>query len=152
MTDHQCVGVDAGRQRRDGSFSGNVVRAARSRRVRAGVVIACDGINSAIRKHFYPDDAVAFSGINTWRGVTRRKPILDGRTYLRIGSILTGKIVIYPIIDDVDGDGQPADQLDGRDQAGHVRRRTTGTSPADLDDFFPHLCRTGGSTGSTSPA
>jgi 2-polyprenyl-6-methoxyphenol hydroxylase-like FAD-dependent oxidoreductase len=68
-------------------------------------VIACDGINSAIRKLFYPDDDVAFSGINTWRGVTRRKPIFGGRSYLRIGSILTGKIVIYPIIDNVDGDG-----------------------------------------------
>jgi 2-polyprenyl-6-methoxyphenol hydroxylase-like FAD-dependent oxidoreductase len=69
------------------------------------LVIACDGVNSTIRKQFYPDDAVAFTGINTWRGVTRRKPILDGRTYLRIGSIFTGKIVIYPIIDDVDGAG-----------------------------------------------
>jgi hypothetical protein len=37
--------------------------------------------------------------------VTRRKPILTGRSYMRVGSILTGKIVIYPIIDNVDGDG-----------------------------------------------
>src|SRR5476649_279358 len=67
--------------------------------VRADVVIACDGINSALRKQFYPNDKVAFAGINTWRGVTRRKPILGGRSYMRIGSILTGKIVIYPIVD-----------------------------------------------------
>src|SRR5918998_1498397 len=53
----------------------------------------------------YPEDAVAFAGINTWRGVTRRKPILTGRSYIRVGSILTGKIVIYPIVDDVDGEG-----------------------------------------------
>jgi 5-methylphenazine-1-carboxylate 1-monooxygenase len=63
--------------------------------VRADVVIACDGINSAVRKQFYPDDKIAFSGINTWRGVTRRKPIFGGRTYMRVGSILTGKMVIY---------------------------------------------------------
>lgn len=75
---------------------------------RAGIVLACDGINSAVRRHFYPDEQVAFTGINTWRGVTRRKPILDGRTYMRIGSIRTGKIVVYPIIDDIDGSG---DQL-----------------------------------------
>jgi 2-polyprenyl-6-methoxyphenol hydroxylase-like FAD-dependent oxidoreductase len=49
---------------------------------------------------------VVFSGINTWRGVTRRAPILDGRTYMRIGSILTAKIVIYPVIDDIDGEGR----------------------------------------------
>jgi len=36
--------------------------------VRASAVIACDGINSAIRKQFVPDDRVAFAGINTWRG------------------------------------------------------------------------------------
>jgi hypothetical protein len=37
--------------------------------------------------------------------VTRRKPILGGRSYLRIGTVDTGKIVIYPIVDDVDGAG-----------------------------------------------
>jgi 5-methylphenazine-1-carboxylate 1-monooxygenase len=73
--------------------------------LRSEVAIGCDGVNSATRKVFYPDDRVVFTGINTWRGVTRRKPILDGRTYLRIGSIRTGKMVIYPIADDVDGEG-----------------------------------------------
>jgi hypothetical protein len=33
------------------------------------------------------------------------RPILDGRTYLRVGSIRTGKMVIYPIADNVDGQG-----------------------------------------------
>jgi 5-methylphenazine-1-carboxylate 1-monooxygenase len=66
-------------------------------------VIACDGMNFVIRKQFYPDDEVAFAGINSRRGVTRRKPIPTGRSYIRVGSILTGKIVIYPIVDQVDG-------------------------------------------------
>ena len=65
--------------------------------------MACDGVNSAIRKQFYPDDKLCFAGINMWRGVTRHKPIFDGRTYLRVGAIDTGKMVIYPIIDNVDG-------------------------------------------------
>ncbi|MGH7033249.1 MAG: flavin-dependent oxidoreductase [Stellaceae bacterium] len=73
--------------------------------VRAAVAIGCDGINSAVRRQFYPDENVAFAGINSWRGVTRRKPILTGRSYMRIGSIRTGKIVVYPIIDNVDGQG-----------------------------------------------
>ena len=73
--------------------------------VRASAAIACDGINSVVRKRFHPADAVTFAGINTWRGVTRHKPILTGKSYLRIGSILTGKIVIYPIVDDIDGAG-----------------------------------------------
>src|SRR5262249_52107470 len=102
LTDHDCVGIaqdDDGVTISFKEFSTGKGRAP----VRASVAIGCDGINSVIRRQFYPDDRVAFAGINTWRGVTRRKPILGGRTYMRIGSILTGKIVFYPIIDDVDG-------------------------------------------------
>src|SRR6185295_12079063 len=73
--------------------------------VRGTLLLACDGVNSAVRRQFYPNERLAFAGINTWRGVTRRKPILGGRTYMRVGSIETGKIVIYPIVDNVDGKG-----------------------------------------------
>ena len=72
---------------------------------RADAVIACDGVNSALRRQFYPDEQLAFAGINTWRGVTVRPPILTGKSYLRIGSIETGKMVVYPIVDNVDGQG-----------------------------------------------
>ena len=104
--------------------------------VRADVAIACDGINSAIRRQFYPDEKVAFAGINTWRGVTRRKPILGGRTYMRVGSILTGKIVIYPIIDNVDADGN---QL--INWMAEIKRdsyeQNDWNKPGNLADFFP---------------
>ena len=46
-----------------------------------------------------------FTGINTWRGVTRHKPFLSGKSYVRVGSINSAKIVIYPIVEDVDGQG-----------------------------------------------
>ena len=75
--------------------------------VRADAVIACDGVNSVLRRQFYPDEQLAFAGINTWRGVTVRPPILTGKSYLRIGSIETGKMVIYPIVDNVDAQGNP---------------------------------------------
>lgn len=71
--------------------------------VSASAAIACDGINSAVRAQFYPGETVRYTGINTWRGTTRMRPILDGRTYLRVGSIRTGKMVIYPIGDDGSG-------------------------------------------------
>jgi 2-polyprenyl-6-methoxyphenol hydroxylase-like FAD-dependent oxidoreductase len=74
--------------------------------VRADIAIGCDGVNSTVRAGFYPDEKLVFTGINTWRGVTRHAPILTGRSYLRIGSIRTGKIVIYPIIDNVDDEGR----------------------------------------------
>lgn len=64
---------------------------------RFDAVVACDGINSALRANVYPDEPLAFAGINTWRGVTRRRPVFEGHTYTRIGSIRTGKLIIYPI-------------------------------------------------------
>jgi 2-polyprenyl-6-methoxyphenol hydroxylase-like FAD-dependent oxidoreductase len=103
--------------------------------VEARAVIACDGVNSTLRRQLYPDDAVVFTGINTWRGVTRHKPILTGRSYLRIGSILTGKIVIYPIVDDIDGEGN---QL--INWTTEIKRDTQGMNdwnrPGDLADFI----------------
>lgn len=106
-TNHLFVGLDQSDSEVTLHFKATSDGAARPA-VTADIVIACDGVNSAVRRMFYPDETVAFTGINTWRGVTRRAPILDGRTYMRIGSIKTGKIVVYPIIDDVDGSG---DQL-----------------------------------------
>ena len=102
--DHHCLGVEqdsdgvriAFKQTSDG---------APLPPVRADIAIACDGVNSTIRQQFYPDETVAFAGINTWRGISRRTPILTGRTYMRVGSIKTGKLVIYPVIDDTEKDG-----------------------------------------------
>jgi 2-polyprenyl-6-methoxyphenol hydroxylase-like FAD-dependent oxidoreductase len=104
--------------------------------VEADAVIACDGINSSVRRTFYPNEPVAFAGINSWRGLTRRKPIFDGRTYLRIGSIRTGKIVIYPIADDIDGEGS---QLINwmADIQQDTFEQNDWNKPGDIADFLP---------------
>jgi 2-polyprenyl-6-methoxyphenol hydroxylase-like FAD-dependent oxidoreductase len=104
--------------------------------VRADVVIACDGINSMIRKRYYPNDKLAFAGINSWRGITRRKPILDGHTYIRAGSIRTGKIVIYPIVDNIDGEGN---QLINwmADIKRDTFQQNDWNQPGKLSDFLP---------------
>jgi 5-methylphenazine-1-carboxylate 1-monooxygenase len=66
--------------------------------VRGRVAIACDGINSALRKQFYPDEGEPrYSGVNMWRGVTRWAPILSGASMIRAGWLSHGKMVIYPI-------------------------------------------------------
>jgi len=97
VTGHRCDAVEQDASGVSIRIGGEVIR--------ADVAVACDGFNSGVRRQFYPDERPAFTGINTWRGVTRRKPILGGRSYLRIGTVETGKIVIYPIVDDVDGAG-----------------------------------------------
>jgi 2-polyprenyl-6-methoxyphenol hydroxylase-like FAD-dependent oxidoreductase len=105
ITNHRCQGVEQDSEGVTVSFTemttGNPLPA-----VRGDIVIACDGINSVVRKQFYPDEKLAYAGINMWRGVTRREPIFDGHTYFRVGSIDTGKMVIYPIIDNIDGQGR----------------------------------------------
>lgn len=66
--------------------------------VRGRAAIACDGINSAIRKQFFPDEGEPrYSGVNMWRGVTRWKPMLSGASMVRAGWLSHGKMVIYPI-------------------------------------------------------
>ena len=103
-TDHRCTGVE----QTDGGailhFESSTTHA-RLPSVPCDIVLACDGVNSAVRRQFYPFEQMAFAGINTWRGVTVHKPILSGKSYMRIGSIETGKMVIYPIVDNVDGKG-----------------------------------------------
>ncbi len=103
-TGHRCTGVEQDINGATVHFA-DPISGATLPSVQADVVVACDGINSAIRKQFYPDEKMAFSGINTWRGVTKHKPILTGKSYVRIGSIETGKMVIYPIVDNIDADG-----------------------------------------------
>ena len=99
------------------------------------LVVACDGIHSALRKQFYPDEKLAFAGINTWRGVTRHAPILTGKSYMRVGSIKTGKMVIYPIVDSVDEQGRQLvnwmAEIEGQDQA--MNDWNTGGK---VDDFL----------------
>ncbi len=149
MTGHQCTGVTQDASDRHGPVRRYLFRSDRSPRSPGRAVIACDGIHSVVRKQFYPDDAIAFSGINTWRGVTRRKPILDGRSYLRIGSILTGKMVIYPIADDVDGPGnQLINWLCEIQQDVREKQRLEQARPA--RGLLSALCATGHSTGSMS--
>ena len=66
--------------------------------VRGRVAIACDGINSAVRKQFFPGEGEPrYSGVNMWRGVTRWKPMLSGASMVRAGWLSHGKMVIYPI-------------------------------------------------------
>jgi 5-methylphenazine-1-carboxylate 1-monooxygenase len=135
ITDRHCIGVEQDAEGVILRFRGGAAGAA-PEPVRASVAIACDGVNSALRRQFYPDEKLAFAGINTWRGVTRRKPILTGRTYMRIGSIRTGKIVVYPIVDKVDGAGNQLINWMAEIQSGTIEQNDWN-KPGRLADFLP---------------
>jgi 5-methylphenazine-1-carboxylate 1-monooxygenase len=69
--------------------------------------IACDGIHSVIRKQLYPDEGEPhYTGVNMWRGVTRWKPVLSGASMTRAGWLATGKLVHYPIRNNIDAEGR----------------------------------------------
>src|SRR5262245_51782912 len=75
--------------------------------VEGKAAVGCDGIHSAIRRQPYPDEGEPrYSGVNMWRGVTRRKPILYGASMTRAGWLATGKLVHYPIRNGIDAQGR----------------------------------------------
>ncbi|MPZ88632.1 MAG: FAD-binding protein [Nitriliruptorales bacterium] len=104
VTGHRCTGVD---QDDDGARAHFVDRDGQPlRSVRASVVVSCDGINSALRKQFYPDEGEPiYAGLTIWRGVTPWPPFLSGANTARIGWMSVGKLMVYPIRDSIDEEG-----------------------------------------------
>ncbi|MBC5766145.1 flavin-dependent oxidoreductase [Ramlibacter albus] len=126
--DHRCTGVEQGE-------AGATLRFEGREAVRTDIVVACDGVNSALRRQFYPDEELAFTGINTWRGVSVHAPILTGKSYMRVGSIDTGKMVIYPIVDNVDGKGNQLVNWVAEIRQ-EVHERNDWNRPGRLEDFI----------------
>lgn len=72
----------------------------------ADAVVGADGIRSALRRQLVPDDGpLIYSGVTMWRGTTVMAPILEGPTMVRAGWLAHGKLVAYPIRENVDGRG-----------------------------------------------
>ncbi|MEU6060787.1 FAD-dependent monooxygenase [Streptomyces sp. NPDC047097] len=62
------------------------------------LLIAADGVNSTARAVMYPGEGPPLAnGIGMWRGLSRGRPFLDGRTMLIIGCNSNVKTVVYPI-------------------------------------------------------
>lgn len=130
----RCVGVE---QDEDGvalhlqdSATGRALTAERS-----DVVVAADGIHSAIRRQFFPDEApYLYSGVNMWRGVTRMAPILSHATMVRAGWLAHGKMVIYPIRDYPDGT-QLMNWVAEIETPAHAEN--DWAKPGRLEDFLP---------------
>jgi len=64
--------------------------------VESDFLIGADGIHSALRKQFYPDDKPIYGGRILWRGITKARPYLSGRTMIMAGNV-DEKFVAYPI-------------------------------------------------------
>lgn len=70
---------------------------ARVKSASGDIVIAADGIHSAIRRQMFPNEAgLKWNGVLMWRGATEWAPFLDGRSMIIAGGF-TYKLVLYPI-------------------------------------------------------
>jgi 2-polyprenyl-6-methoxyphenol hydroxylase-like FAD-dependent oxidoreductase len=135
VTRHHCMGVEQDEAGVSVSFSDGPGGGNRSV-VRGRAAIACDGINSAVRRQFYPNEREPrYSGVNMWRGVTRWKPMLSGASMVRAGWLSHGKIVIYPIRA-ADADGRQLINWVAEIETSTYRKRDW-TRPGSIDDFLP---------------
>ena len=134
LLNHHCTGVEQDDVGVSVSFSDGPAGASHTT-VRGSIAIACDGIHSAIRKQFYPDEGEPrYSGINMWRGVTRWQPILSGASMVRAGWLSHGKMVIYPIRC-ADADGLQLINWVAEIET-PVHRKRDWTRPGSIDDFI----------------
>ncbi|MDB5561168.1 MAG: monooxygenase, FAD-binding protein [Hyphomicrobiales bacterium] len=104
-TSHRCVGFEQDEAGVVAHFHDTVTDEVLPS-VRGDVLIAADGIHSVIRKTLHPSEGdPVYSGVNMWRGAVVHKPFLQGANMVRVGWLSTGKLVLYPIRNDVDGQG-----------------------------------------------
>lgn len=112
-----------------------------SRTVEGDVCVAADGIHSALRGRFYPDEGPPiWNGRVLWRGVTEGQPYLDGRTMVMAGHQHV-KFVCYPIDPSLEPEGRALinwiAELTFADQA--TWRREDWNRQGQLEDFLPQF-------------
>jgi 2-polyprenyl-6-methoxyphenol hydroxylase-like FAD-dependent oxidoreductase len=105
--------------------------------VRGDVLIGADGIHSVIRRQLHPTEGdPVYSGVNMWRGATVWKPFLNGANMTRVGWLSTGKLVIYPIRNNVDGEGNQLINWVVELETPQHKAKRDWNKEADLADFW----------------
>ena len=135
VTSCKCVAVDQDREGATARFE-NPATGESMASPRADVVVGCDGLHSTVRKLLHPDEGPPlYSGVNMWRGVAVWPPVLSGASMIRAGWLKTGKMVIYPIRDNVDGEGRQLVNWVAEIETSKYRQRDW-TRPGELGDFI----------------
>jgi 2-polyprenyl-6-methoxyphenol hydroxylase-like FAD-dependent oxidoreductase len=106
LTGWQCTGIDQDGDGVTARFR-HPVTGEDLEPQRGAVAVGCDGIHSVVRKQLYPNEGPPiYSGVNMWRGVIPWQPVLDGASMTRVGWLTTGKLVLYPIRNNIDARGR----------------------------------------------
>ena len=108
------------------------------------MLIAADGIHSAVRRQFYPDEGPPrWNGMMMWRGTSIARPFLDGRTMVQAGH-RRAKFVVYPIAPPAEDGTQLINWIcdrrlreDGIGGGLTAPDREDWSKPGSLDDLLP---------------
>ena len=104
---------------------------------RGDVAVGCDGLHSVIRKQLHPNEGEPrYSGVNMWRGVTPWKPFLSGASMVRAGWLTHGKMVIYPIRNNIDAQGRQLVNWVAEIETPAHRDKRDWNRPGRVDDFI----------------
>ncbi len=106
------------------------------------LLVACDGIHSSIRRHFFPGEGPPiWNGAILWRGVTVASPFLTGRSMIMAGHEFQ-KFVCYPVAEEAPApDGAPRQLInwiaEKKFAPDHDWPREDWNRPGDPADFLP---------------
>jgi 5-methylphenazine-1-carboxylate 1-monooxygenase len=102
------------------------------------LLIAADGIHSVARRQFYPNEGLPkWNGVIMWRGTTRAKSFLSGRSMVQAGH-RAAKFVCYPIETYDDGSALINWIADIRkSEGGAPPSREDWNKPGRIEDLMP---------------
>ena len=94
LTGHRVIGYE---QRSDGVRAIADDRCGDTRTIDGRLLVACDGLHSAVRQQMHPDQGPPhWGGAILWRGTALGQPIRSGSSFVLVGS-LEQRFVHYPI-------------------------------------------------------
>ena len=105
------------------------------------LLIAADGIHSSARQALYPREGPPiWNGAILWRGVTRARPFLTGRSMIMAGHEFQ-KFVAYPISREAEHQGDAVINwiAERKFRPDHQWRREDWNRPGNREDFLPHF-------------
>jgi 2-polyprenyl-6-methoxyphenol hydroxylase-like FAD-dependent oxidoreductase len=105
------------------------------------LLIGADGIHSSVRQALHPHEGPPiWNGAILWRGVTRARPFLTGRSMIMAGHEFQ-KFVAYPISREAEQRGEAVVNwiAERKFRPDHQWRREDWNRPGNRDDFLPQF-------------
>ncbi len=139
LTSHHLSDWTETRERRARRASSTAPPASRRAAYEGDILIAADGIHSAVREKLYPNEGPPiWNGRILWRGITASDAFLSGRTMIMAGHEVL-KFVCYPISKAPDAAGKyQINWIAERHMPPSYQwRREDYNRTADLDEFLP---------------